>query len=208
MNSSQNILTEAIARFFPDQVKVYDVSSFQANYTNNLLLHQHFQKPLSSEEGIQLAMEIAVFLQHQEVDTVYSYFYRSSISAFSEVEWYLSSARLQKSNEGLPKEIVVFTYDLQLLGDSGKRLYRVLENDGFFKTHFYKVCLLTKREKEIFKLIVAGMSSFKIAAKLYISPHTVNTHRKCIHNKLATDNMADLLKYTDIFELTDNNSAL
>ncbi|HEY8659328.1 MAG TPA: LuxR C-terminal-related transcriptional regulator [Hanamia sp.] len=201
MNSSQDKLKEAIAGLFPDQVKVYDVSSTEINYKNNSLLHQHFQEPLSSEGGIQLAREIAVFLQDQGEDAVYSYFHRSPVSAHVEAEWRLSSARLQKSADGLPKEVVVFTYNLQLLGDSRKRLYRVLENDDFFRANLSKVSSLTKREKEIIECLVSGMTSSEIASKLYISAHTVNSHRKHIHTKLATETPAGLYKYADIFEL-------
>lgn len=208
MKSSRDKLNEAIAGLFPDQVKIYDVSSTKITCINSPLLHQHFQKPLSTEGGIQLAREITVFLQNEGEDAVYSYFHRSAISVHADAEWNLSSARLHKSAGGLTKEVVVFTYNLQLLGDIRKRLYRVLENDDFFKTHFNKVCSLTKREKEIFELIVSGMTSSEIASKLYISAHTVNSHRKRVHNKLATETLAGLLKYADIFELTDNNKAL
>lgn len=53
--------------------------------------------------------------------------------------------------------------------------------------------LLTKREMEILRLIVEGQSSDSIAANLYISRHTVNTHRRNILAKTETKSLADLI---------------
>lgn len=55
--------------------------------------------------------------------------------------------------------------------------------------------LLTKREKEILSLIACGKSSCEVAAELYLSTQTIDTHRKNIMHKLDARNMADLVKY-------------
>ena len=56
------------------------------------------------------------------------------------------------------------------------------------------VPLLTKREKEILKLIAAGLTNIQIAEKLFISIDTVDTHRKNLHNKLNVKNTATLIR--------------
>lgn len=53
---------------------------------------------------------------------------------------------------------------------------------------------LTKREKEILKLIAEGLSSQEIADKLYISLRTVETHRLNLNQKLDVKNTAGLVK--------------
>jgi DNA-binding NarL/FixJ family response regulator len=53
---------------------------------------------------------------------------------------------------------------------------------------------LTKREKEILKLIAEGCSSQEIADKLFISLRTVETHRLNINQKLDVKNTAGLVK--------------
>jgi len=55
--------------------------------------------------------------------------------------------------------------------------------------------ILTKREKEIINLIVAGLTSQEIAEKLFISYFTVGKHRKNIIKKLRLKNTADLVRY-------------
>ncbi len=49
------------------------------------------------------------------------------------------------------------------------------------------------REFEIIKLIETGLSSDLIANKLYLSVHTVNTHRRNILEKAKKQNMSDVI---------------
>lgn len=53
---------------------------------------------------------------------------------------------------------------------------------------------LTKREKEILKMITEGKTSLMIANELSLSVLTVDTHRKNIMNKFKAKNVAELTK--------------
>jgi DNA-binding NarL/FixJ family response regulator len=61
--------------------------------------------------------------------------------------------------------------------------------------------LLTRREKEILELIADGMTNNEIATKLFISPTTVNTHRKNLLLKLNAKNTAELIKLSVVKKL-------
>jgi len=54
---------------------------------------------------------------------------------------------------------------------------------------------LTKRELEIIRLIADGFTNNEIAAKLFLSQVTVDTHRKNMLAKLQLKNTASLVKY-------------
>ena len=54
---------------------------------------------------------------------------------------------------------------------------------------------LTKREKEILSLIAAGNTNNQIAEALFISPLTVDTHRKNLMTKLNVNNTASLIRF-------------
>jgi len=54
---------------------------------------------------------------------------------------------------------------------------------------------VSEREAEIIKLVVEGMTSHEIAEKLFISEHTVRTHRKNIFRKLNLGSHSDLVRY-------------
>jgi len=66
--------------------------------------------------------------------------------------------------------------------------------DGPNKEKFYQMyksrpdneCNLTQREKEVLNLLSEGFTSRVIASKLYISVHTVDTHRRNIIDKMGT----------------------
>lgn len=54
---------------------------------------------------------------------------------------------------------------------------------------------ITKREREVLKLIVDGNTSAEIANKLYISTRTVETHRSNLMSKLEIKNTAALVRF-------------
>lgn len=53
--------------------------------------------------------------------------------------------------------------------------------------------VLTQREKEVLHLIAEGYTNHQMAEKLFISPHTVDSHRKNLLNKFEVRNTAALL---------------
>ena len=54
---------------------------------------------------------------------------------------------------------------------------------------------LSNRELEIIRFVVAGLTTEAIAETLYLSPHTVHTHRRNILTKLHLHNTAELVKW-------------
>lgn len=54
---------------------------------------------------------------------------------------------------------------------------------------------LTAREREVFHLMVEGLSSKEIARKLVISTKTVENHRAHVLEKLKARNTADVVRY-------------
>ncbi|MDZ7722672.1 MAG: response regulator transcription factor [candidate division KSB1 bacterium] len=55
--------------------------------------------------------------------------------------------------------------------------------------------VLTEREREVLQLIAEGGNTKEIAAKLYVSVKTIETHRQNLMNKLKIYNIPDLVKY-------------
>src|SRR5690606_22794116 len=54
--------------------------------------------------------------------------------------------------------------------------------------------LLSSREIEVLKLVAQELSSSEIAARLFVSVSTVDSHRKNIMIKLGVDNIVGLVK--------------
>lgn len=68
--------------------------------------------------------------------------------------------------------------------------------------------VLTEREIEIIKLISDGLTNAQIAELLFLSNHTVNTHRKNILSKLGVKNTAGIVMYAVKAELVSPNKFL
>lgn len=67
--------------------------------------------------------------------------------------------------------------------------------ERFYIKHPQRVKLVPpgKRELEILELVASGKSSGEIAEQLFLSIHTVNTHRKNLMNKYDAQSSAELI---------------
>jgi DNA-binding CsgD family transcriptional regulator len=80
--------------------------------------------------------------------------------------------------------------------------YSIIDENSadLFKIRFKDI--FSKREKEIIEILSKGLTFNEIAKKLFVSPHTINTHKKNILNKSRCKNTPELIaKYyiNDIF---------
>jgi DNA-binding NarL/FixJ family response regulator len=55
--------------------------------------------------------------------------------------------------------------------------------------------LLTEREKEVLQLLAEGKSNKEVAGLLEISPHTTESHRVKLMQKLSLHNTAEIVLY-------------
>ncbi|GEN65943.1 MULTISPECIES: response regulator transcription factor [Chryseobacterium] len=58
----------------------------------------------------------------------------------------------------------------------------------------HQVPKLTRREKEILAEAAKGLTTNQMAEKLFISPHTVESHRKNLIEKFQTSNLSSAIK--------------
>ena len=68
------------------------------------------------------------------------------------------------------------------------------ENDTY-RDEFIEKMHLTAREIEIIKLVAEGKSAKEMADQLFLSVHTVDTHRRNVLVKLKMKNIADLVRF-------------
>ncbi len=67
---------------------------------------------------------------------------------------------------------------------------------------------LSERESEIITLIAEGLTNIQIAESLFLSNHTINTHRKNIMGKLGVKNTAGIVMYAVKTNLVSPNKFL
>lgn len=73
------------------------------------------------------------------------------------------------------------------------KTYLSTESAMALRDHSKETTVITRREKEILQLIAQGLTNSEIAAQLFISIPTVNTHRKSLLEKFEAKNTAILI---------------
>lgn len=66
-----------------------------------------------------------------------------------------------------------------------------------------QIPILTRREKEVLELLNEGLTGPDIAKQLFISPHTVESHRKNLMQKFNVNNVQMLLKLGRQYKVID-----
>ncbi|MCA8960427.1 MAG: response regulator transcription factor [Planctomycetes bacterium] len=61
---------------------------------------------------------------------------------------------------------------------------------------------LTRREREVMKLMVSGKASKEIASYLELSPRTVESHRARIMRKMEANSLPELVRYSMLMQST------
>ena len=110
---------------------------------------------------------------------------------------------LQKVKTKDCENIIILENDSQFIENKGfkhlninareKEILEILQDFVLKKQE--KEEILSDREKEIVKLVAKGYTIKEIAEKLFISPHTVITHKKNISQKLGIKSIAGLTTY-------------
>jgi len=65
---------------------------------------------------------------------------------------------------------------------------------NYKKTNFKQLVLITKREKQILKLISLEYSDIEIGKQLFLSHHTIHSHRKNLMQKFDVRKSVGLVR--------------
>jgi len=115
---------------------------------------------------------------------------------------------LQTDSKGSPLIVLSFGYNITHIkkGDSisaaivsskGHELY----NYNFQLNKVENIKPFSKQEMTILKLLGQGMETKQIAEKLFISPHTVDTHRRNLINKTNCIDTTGVVTYARMINL-------
>lgn len=142
-------------------------------------------------------------LERNNNDEIISYFQQVRSSPDKQWTWYLTCTKiLMRDDDGRPLLIIsnAVPMDADHYIEAGKA-QRLLDENSFLRQNQHVFNALTKREKEILRLMATGLSSAQIAKKLHISEMTASTHRRNIKNKLNAQNNYDITRFALAFDL-------
>lgn len=158
----------------------------------------YFEFFFPPEESIVITPELFKAIELKNNKEVHFFFQRTRPKNRSDYKWYFFTSKLCLSN-GENDSSLLFHYAIEL-NKSGFGT-RGIEEEKYIQQYYARFMLLSKREKELIKLIVEGKSSYAIAEILYLSIHTVNNHRKNIIRKLEINSLCQLTKLAISFNI-------
>ncbi len=116
--------------------------------------------------------------------------------------WHIGSTRIFfQDAQGKPTHMVTTAIPIDELKHIPNKARRLLSESEFLRKNIGKFLSLSSREREVLQLVATGKSSAEIAEKLFISPETVNSHRKNIKSKLGISTSFDFTRYAQAFDL-------
>jgi DNA-binding CsgD family transcriptional regulator len=92
-----------------------------------------------------------------------------------------------------------YNLSLQDLSTLTKFSKNLQQEKAFKELNSFKFYSLTRKEQEIFDLVVHGKTTKEIANLLFVEPTTVGTHRKHIKQKLDLKSIFDWYQYANAF---------
>ena len=130
--------------------------------------------------------------------------YFQHVWSAKEVRWklYLTASKVfMRNDEGAAALILTTSTPVDEKHTMYSRVERLLEENAFLRSNKDLFASLTRREKEIIKLIAIGKNSTEIAAEFNLSEETIKTHRRNIKRKLNAESNYDIVRFAQAFDL-------
>jgi DNA-binding NarL/FixJ family response regulator len=97
--------------------------------------------------------------------------------------------------------IITTSNNLEQVQHFSPKIIRMVDEMSFLQANNPLFLKLTKREKEVLRCIALGMNSGEISSRLFISPATVDTHRRNLRSKLCLKNNYDTVRFAQAYNL-------
>ncbi len=163
---------------------------------------EYYERFFNGEDAKDYVPKIMGLLERNNNEEFISFFQQVRQSPAHSWSWYLSAVKIFFRDEvGRPLLTLTHALPVDAQHHIAAKAQRLLEENNFLRNSYPVFNQLTRREKEILRLMALGESSAHIAAQLYISEKTAKTHRKNIRKKLQAENNYDITRYAQAFDL-------
>lgn len=161
--------------------------------------HMRFFNP---EDFPNYAPKVFGLVERNADDEIVTFFQQVRSSPAHDWTWFCSSIKILLRDGG-NKPLLALTIAVPVDHEHyfTPKIERLLQENNFLRRNQAAFTSLSKREKEVLRLMALGHNSQQIANALFISEDTVKTHRKNIRNKLNADSNFDLLQFAQAFNL-------
>lgn len=169
----------------------------------NQLGEAYYDRYFVKEEYHAIFQGMNNYLVLGDFDKQYNFFQRVKLHKQTGYTWFYTVVKVVEVNicSRLENKIILLSSPVIGMDNLIARVNKTLDQDHYIRNNYRRFSMLTAREKEIITLIANGQSTNEIAEKLFISSHTVSTHRKNFIRKIECRSFAELLRFAMAFDL-------
>lgn len=145
---------------------------------------------------------IAMLDAPAEANMIVTFFQQVRMAHSRDWAWHLGTSRVfLRDANGMPTHVITCATPIDPLHHVTGKVNRLLEENNFLRRNQHIFSSLTRREKEILRLLALGLSAAEIAGKASISEKTAVTHRRNIKAKIGAQSSYDLTSFAQAFDL-------
>jgi DNA-binding CsgD family transcriptional regulator len=162
----------------------------------------YYARYFNPEDAEDYVPKILGLLERNNDDELVTFFQQVKVNSQDFWTWHISSTKITLRDD-LNQPILLLTLSLPIesMHTMSLKAEKILAENNFLRENIKVFSTLSKREREMLKSLAEGESAIECGEKLFISPKTVETHRKNIKKKLGTSSFAKLSKYARAFDL-------
>jgi len=207
----------AIAERLPGVVLLHDMRNWSVAWMSKMGLYElgisleelsslssdeYYSRFYNSQDSKDYVAKILSLINANNDNYLYSCFQQTRRSAAHDWKWHIASARIfLRDDDGKPLLVIAIAFPVDGKHHMANKATRLLEEHTFLRKNLSKFISLSKREREVLKMMALGKSSVDTATELFISKLTVETHRKNIKNKLESNSYFELCQYARAYDL-------
>ena len=161
--------------------------------------HNRFFNPEDAKEYVPKIMGL---IKENNDDENISFFQQVRTGENHTWKWHFSSMKiLMRDDLNNPVLTITISFQVDPMNHVTAKVARLLDENSFLRRNYQNFAKLGKREREILRLMAMGKHTGEISGQLFISPATVETHRKNIRHKLNISSNYEISLYAQAFDL-------
>ncbi len=214
----ENIITiEAIADKLPGVVIIHDLRDWSVAWMSPrglallgtsleeitaLTAEEYYGRYFNSEDAKDYVPKILGLLERNDDNDICTFFQQVRFKTTDDWSWHMASTKILAHDEtSKPLLTITMAFPIDAMHHMASKAGRLLYENNFLRNNYSKFSKLSNREVEVLRLMAIGKSAPETAEILFISLHTVETHRKNIKQKLDTTSYFELTQYARSFDL-------
>lgn len=179
-----------------------DILGISLTEVQNMDSREYHSRYFNDEDAKDYVPKLHGLLERNDMNEFITFFQQVRHRQTNNWTWYVSSVGIYaRGIQNDPLVAITTSSPIDAMQQLTAKAERLLRENNFLRKNFETFQKLSLREREILKLTALDKTATEIAATLFISPNTVETHKKNIRQKLKTNSNYELGEYARAFDL-------